>query len=71
MRQAKCALCGRFVWVNVVTLKGEVKGELCADCFDELPHDPSGLTGGKKNASSGPNHSDPWLENAVRALEGD
>lgn len=71
MRVAKCALCGRVVWVNVVTLKGKVKGELCADCFDDLPHDPSGLHGGAFGASAGPDHNNPWQDNAIRALEGD
>lgn len=68
MRQAMCDGCRKHRWVNLITRRGEKSGEFCADCFEHVSHDPPGRGQGRK-VGSGANHSDPSLENAVRALE--
>ncbi len=67
MRIALCQKCNRETWVNEIT--GTDAGEYCGDCFDSVPHPEPRRNRTVK--SSGMNHSDPWQENAVRAMEDD
>lgn len=69
MKKATCERCGRVAWVNLMTLRGTAIGHYCGDCWDHVPHDPPARN--KTQASSGRNHNDPGLDNAVRALEED
>jgi len=69
MRLAQCSSCGIRTMVNWCTLKGKSIGELCADCYERVDHDPA-----PKNPNgriSGPNHNDPGFDNVVRCLEED
>ena len=47
----------------------EQVGEICADCFEIVPHDTPARN--RTSTSSGPNHTDPGFDNVVRALEED
>lgn len=69
MRRARCTKCTQLTWVNIVMIGGEVVAELCADCFPDMPHARNPAP--RRGSSSGPNHNDPALDNAVRALEED
>jgi hypothetical protein len=67
VRISDCSKCKRLAFVNVATRRGKICGEYCAECFDEIDHDapPRNKTGG----SSGENHNNPWLDNAIKELE--
>lgn len=72
MRQAECVMCGRIQWVNHITYtdkktKCKVIGELCADCFDKS--DAPIIRPPGNDDPSWKENSNPWQENAIRALE--
>lgn len=67
MSKGKCENCQMWSWVNMMTVKGESIGQYCADCFDVIDHDTPRRN--RTISSSGKNHSDPGLENAIRVLE--
>jgi hypothetical protein len=67
MRKATCTGCKRIAWVNSATRGGNGIGEYCADCYEDLEHDQNDAP--KTSPTSGASHSNPWQENAIRALE--
>ncbi len=73
MKRAACERCGVFDWVNGITYTGEngskVIAEICAVCFDATDAPISRPPG--NDDPSWRENSNPWLENAVRALEED
>jgi hypothetical protein len=69
MRRAPCTHCGVFTWVNLVTRGSKAAGELCEKCFDTVPHDEPASNPANHPATA--DDSNPWQQNAIRALEGD
>jgi hypothetical protein len=69
MRLAACNRCRREAWVNHATLGPFSHGELCAECFEAVPHDAPRRN--RTQLSSGPNHNDPGFDNVIRAMEED
>lgn len=69
MRQGTCSGCKRYRWINIATSCGQVIGEYCEDCFEDLEHDP--VSRNRTNSGSGRNHNDPGFDNVIRALEED
>ena len=72
MHNGTCERCGAAGWVNAATLKTVLVGHFCGECFDRVTHDdpkPVHERVGPFGRWSGPTHSDPGFDDAVRALE--
>lgn len=68
MRKATCDNCQRAgVWVNMITTRGTMLGEYCAECFETTRHDEPPRN--RTTKSSGTDHNNPWQDNAIRAME--
>jgi len=64
-----CTRCLRIGPTNICTRGGHVVGDVCEDCFKVVFHDDPHRN--RTCKSSGGNHNDPGLDNAIRAMEED
>jgi hypothetical protein len=69
VRLTNCSRCGLRQMVNECTKGGKSIGEFCSECWDDVDHDEPDRR--LRGSGSGPNHTDPSFDNAVRAVEED